>query len=187
MSLFYAPLVVLALWSAFGAYVFLTAPKTYRTRWLMIPASLVAAALYGFVLFNVFGYAVPLELPDEFDFLAYHVVIEGSKKTAIEIWIETTGTRLYVIPYSKQAEERLKQAAADKRAGNTVRMKRKGNGQGRGKGDREGPPGDQSKGSIGGRDDYPYESNLLLPPSINPKSEVPSTPDEAPRMNRSWT
>lgn len=180
------PMLVLLLWGALASYVFIKSPTEYLVRWVMIPASLVAAVAFGFFVWMAFGYAVQMQLPDEFDFLGYHTVIEGNKKTAIEIWIEAERTRLYVIPYSKDAEEKLKKAAAEKRAGNTVRMKRKGQDHGKNNGLKDGTDGTQGKGRNG--EDYPYDSNVLLPKDVNPKTDGDRKPDppENSILDRSW-
>lgn len=170
-ELFVPAIVVLLLWSAFTTYVFIKSPTPYMMRWALIPLGLAGAVAFGYFTWMAYGYAVNLPLPSTFDFLGYHTVIKGNKKTAIEIWVEGTTTRLYVIPYSKKAEETLKDAAAKKKGGGTVRMQRKG--------------GDGNKD---GRDDYPYESNLLLPEHVNPKAVPEEQPDEQPEMDpRRWT
>ncbi len=169
---YYAPILILAIWSALASYVFIRSPKSYLTRWVMIPASLVAAVLYGYANWASFGYAVPLGLPDQFTFLGYNTVIVANKKTSIEVWVEAQRTRLYVIPYSKEAEKALKDAAEKKKGGGVVQMKR-----------RKEKPNDPANGDKDGRADYPYESNLLLPSDINPKNDAPAEP---PQPDRSW-
>jgi hypothetical protein len=146
---------VLLIFAAFAIWVFIRTPSSYYLRLALIPGGLLTAILFGWYMWLSYGFAVPEELPEVYDFLGYHVVIKDNRKTAIEVWVEGRRSRLYVIPYSKQAEQALKEASAKKRTGAVIRMQKKA---GRG--------GD----SKGGANDYPYESNLMLPQDFNPKN-----------------
>ena len=158
IELFIPAIFVLTLWSAFTTFVFIKSPVEYLLRWALIPLGLIAAVAFGYFTWVAYGYSVQMPLPDSFDFLGYHVLISNNKKTAIEIWVSGERTRLYVIPYSKDAEKKLKEAAEKKKAGGIVRMRKHKNNNGMGDKD--------------GREDYPFESNLLLPPDINPKEST---------------
>lgn len=146
-----APIILILLaWSALASFVFIRSPARYLMRWMLIPGSLLAAVVFGYFCSLSLGYAVPLEPPAEFDFLGYNVVVRDNQKVAIEIWVDGWRTRLYRIPYSKQAEEAMKEAAKKGQGGGVVHMER----------DEQGEGSSQAP---------PYQSNILTPSDLSPK------------------
>ena len=100
------------------------------------------------------------ELPGQFVYLGHQVVVEKKRKAGIEIWAQNGDTRLYRIAYSKPAEEVMDKAREQAKGGQPVVMRK-----------RAAAPG--SSGSSERTEsgmDQPYESNVLLPSDINPKT-----------------
>lgn len=157
--------VALLLWTALSVYVFIKAPVSYYLRWTLIPASFVAVFVVFTTLTASLGYAVDRTLPPKFEFLGYRVILSGVKKSAIEVWVAGKHTRLYVIPYTKEAEKAFKEAEAKKKQGGQNGAVVMGGKKGKGK------PGEAEE---------PYESNLLLPHQITPKVDEPAEEPEAP-------
>lgn len=169
-------MAALLLWSALTSYVFIKAPTRYYLRWSLIPVGFLAAVFMSLFVFVSWGRATPATLPSEFEFLGYNVVLKGIKKSALEVWTGGNRTRLYVIPYSKEAEDAMKDAAKKKQqaagTGGTVIMKNK---QKRDHGD---PADKQQKGNsqsgTGTDKNDGYESNIMLPEEVNPKETSPN-------------
>lgn len=150
----------LLLVAAFGAWVFIHSNRGYLLRWAMIPVSLTVAVASARVYDARLGYAKPAEqLPAKFVYIAHQVVVERNRKTGIEVWARTAGTRLYRIPYTKGVENSMDEAREQGKGGLPVMM-----------GKRVKPPGNES-GSSGAADaDPPYESHVVLPWEMNPKT-----------------
>jgi len=151
-------LLTATLLAAFSVYVFLSAPGRYLLKWGLIPLSLVVWVMAIPFAGAVVGKALPASLPERFVLLGHNVVITGHTKTGIEVWARVgNATRLYVIPYSKQAEQTF--AGGEKSAANG----------GRSEITRRGGTGET-------KDDY--VSNLMLPEADNPKDAKPNKPSE---------
>jgi len=155
------PLVLgLILIAAFGSWVFIHSNRSYLLRWTLVPVSLVVAVLTARLYDAGLGYAVAADLPGEFVYLGHQVVVEKKRKAGIEIWAQNGDTRLYRIAYSKPAEEAMDKAREQAKGGQPVVMRK-----------RAAAPG--SSGSSERTEsgtDQPYESNVLLPSDINPKT-----------------
>jgi len=165
-ELLWPALTVLSLLATFTTWVALRAPGSYRLKLLLVPVALVACTAAAPLFVDLLGRAAPLELPPKFVLLAHNVIVKGSQKAGIEVWARVgASTRLYVIPYSKQAEEAF--AGGEKAAahGGRVEITRRGRG---GHGD--------------SRDEY--ESNLVLPEADAPK-DAPARP-EPPAPAKDW-
>ena len=145
-----------AVLSVLVAWVFLRTPIHYWLKVVLLPAIL----LLWLVLIGsgnaVLGYAYPGRLPDKFTLIAYNVVITGQHKQAIEVWVDGSTTRLYVVPYSKPLEQALEQGMRKGKGGGAVDMVRKQH------------PGING-GHIQDPNDDDYESNLRLPSDDFPK------------------
>lgn len=156
--------IILVMWSALTVYVFIKAPTKYYLRFTLIPGMLFGSILMIMSLVNSLGFSVALSLPDEFEFLAFKVVLDKEyKKSAIEVWVADKKTRLYVIPYTEKTEKALKEAAGKKKQGNSV-IVRKGTSTKEGSG-------------AGGMMEDDYESNIILPHQAFPKDGAPAEPE----------
>jgi len=154
----------LILVAAFGTWVFIHSNRSYLLRWAMIPVSLTVAVASAHVYDARLGYAMPIEqLPAKFVYIAHQVVIERSHKTGIEVWARTDGTRLYRIPYTKGMEKSMDEAREQGKGGSPVMMR-----------ERAKRPANEPQGSGKSGGDQPYESHVVLPSDMNPKSVAAS-------------
>jgi hypothetical protein len=162
----YWPLALgLILIAGFGSWVFMHSNRSYLLRWALIPASVIVAVVSA-QLYNVrLGYAVPTELPPKFLYLGHNVVIEKARKTGIEVWAQTVNTRLYRIPYSKPVEEAMNQAREQAKGGQPVLMHKRDT-----TASSDGPAAMRTGGAIQSQADQPYESSIVLPSDLNPKT-----------------
>ena len=157
----YWPLALgLILMAGFGAWVFIHSNRSYLLRWALIPAALVVAVVSARLYDARLGYAVAGELPPKFVYLAHQVVVEQNRKSGIEVWVRTGGTRLYRIPYAKPTEEAMDQAREQAKGGQPVVMRKR--------------PAEQGSIGTGGmsqvRAEHGYESKVMLPSDLNPKT-----------------
>jgi hypothetical protein len=154
----YWPLALgLVLVAGLSGWVFIHSNRSYLLRWALIPLALVVATASARMYDAGLGYAVPGKLPDKFLYLGHQVVIANNRKTGIEVWVRTAGTRLYRIPYSKPAEEAMDRAREQARDGQPVLMRRMS-------GAGEALPRGASD------TDARYESKLVLPSDVDPKT-----------------
>lgn len=150
----------LLLVAAFGSWVFIHSNRGYLLRWAMIPVSLTVAVASARVYDARLGYAMPAgQLPAKFVYIAHQVVIERARKTGIEVWARTGGTRLYRIPYTKGMEKSMDEAREHGKGGLAVMMH-----------EREKRPANGPEGSATPGADAPYESHAVPPSELNPKN-----------------
>lgn len=152
----------LILIAGFGSWVFIHSNKSYLLRWAMIPLSLAVAVASARMYDAGLGYAVAAELPPKFVYLGHQVVIERMHKAGIEVWTQAARTRLYRIPYSKPMEQALERARQQAKSGMPVVMQRR----------RERQEGDSAAGQrrLADSGGALYESNVVLPSELNPKT-----------------
>lgn len=150
--------VMLVLLAAFGSWVFMHSNRSYLLRWAMIPLSLAVAVASAKVYDVRLGYAVAGDLPEKFVYLGHHVVVEENRKAGIEVWAQSARTRLYRIAYSKPMEKALERAQEQSHSGLPVVMQQKPKAAGQ-----PGAPGEPGPQQA-------YESNVVLPSQMNPKS-----------------
>jgi hypothetical protein len=155
------PLIVsLTMFTAFATYVFIRAPGRYYLKLVLIPGSMVMWVLGIWLFAFSLGHAYPHRLPDDFTYIAHHVVVHG-KKVGIEVWVKTTDTRLFVIPYSKRMEEVLDGARQAGKGGGRVELRKS----------RRASNARDGTGVREADDDDAFDSNLKLPADDNPKDE----------------
>ncbi len=117
------PLLIFSLSISSWALFLLTKHDRTYAKLTLIPASLILAVAVPFFFTNLIGRAVPLPLPEKFNYIAHKTIITENKKTKIEVWTATqNGTRLHVIPYNKQTEEKLQMAERAKQGGSEVEV-----------------------------------------------------------------
>jgi hypothetical protein len=156
----YWPLALgLILIAGFGAWVFIHSNRSYLLRWAVIPAALIVAVVSAKLYDARLGYAVAADLPDKFVYLAHSVVIEQNHKSGIEVWARTSATRLYRIPYSRTAEQAMDQAREQSQGGQPVVMQK-----------RPKPDGSEGSGESQVRPEQAFESRVILPADVNPKT-----------------
>jgi hypothetical protein len=153
-------LLGLLLIAGFGGWVFIHSNRSYLLRWALIPVSVVVAVLSSRVYDAGLGYAAAAELPEKFVYLGHHVVVEKKRKAGIDVWAQTEGTRLYRIPYSKPTEQAMDKAREQAKGGQPVVMHKRAGAEP--SADRDRPMQSQSE--------HPYESNVMLPSDVNPKT-----------------
>lgn len=178
-------IVVLGSLIVISSYIVIRVPANYYLKWVIVPAFMLTSIFGSMFLTENFGYAAPYYLPAHFQFLGYKVENSGYKKTTIEVWInDKSKTRLYVIPYSREAEEAFKQAQnlLNSNEGAIVDMDSPGsesneNGNGSKNGHGRGSSENHGKSSQ-------YQSHLRLPPPMPEKghSEFPQF-DPHPSIN----
>jgi len=156
------PLVLgLILIAAFGSWVFIHSNRSYLLRWTLVPVSLVVAVLTARLYDAGLGYAVAAELPEKFVYLGHQVVVEKKHKAGIEIWAQNGDTRLYRIAYSKPAEEAMDKAREQAKGGQPVVMRKRAAAA-----VTSGAGNNRTESAA----EQPYESNIVLPSDINPKT-----------------
>ncbi|HTP46122.1 MAG TPA: hypothetical protein VMQ50_04290 [Casimicrobiaceae bacterium] len=153
-------IVLLTMLAGFTTYVFIRAPGRYYLKLVLIPASLVVWVLGMWLFMFSLGHAYPHRLPDDFTYIAHQVVVHG-KKVGIEVWVKTTGTRLFLIPYSKRMEEVLDGARQAGKGGGRVELHKL----------RHSSNARDGTGAREAEDDDAFDSNLKLPADDNPKDE----------------
>ena len=132
--------------------------RSSATTWVKYLLVLVLPLSYLFVtdiILAKLGYAVPLQLPEKAPLLHFNVVWQESRPVNIELWLqEPKETRLYVIPYSKESEKKLKQGQKQAKEGGGV-LTLRGNRQG-----------------LDPQDLPLFETEVLVPNVEAPKDEV---------------
>ncbi|HET9578118.1 MAG TPA: hypothetical protein VFP44_09850 [Usitatibacter sp.] len=151
----------LLLIAGFGSWVVIHSNRSYLLRWAVIPVSLVVAVASAKVYDARLGYAVASELPPKFVYLGHQVVVEDTRKAGIEVWAQAARTRLYRIPYTRPMEKALDRAHEHAKSGLPVMMERRGTDPG------DGRP--RNRG-LAEADEQPYESNVVLPSDLDPKT-----------------
>jgi hypothetical protein len=151
----------LLLVAGFGSWVFIHSDRSYLLRWAMIPLSLAVAVASAKVYDAGLGYAVPERLPPQFVYLGHQVVVERQHKAGIEVWARAARTRLYRIPYSKPMEKALDRAREQAKSGLPVVMHRQ---------ERSADPQGAMQGRQLAQSSEVYESNVLLPSQLDPKT-----------------
>jgi len=153
-------IVLLTMLTAFTTYVFIRAPGSYYLKLVLIPGSMVAWVLGMWLFVFSLGHAYPHRLPDDFTYIAHQVVVHG-KKVGIEVWVKTTDTRLFLIPYTKRIEEVLDGAKQAGKGGGRVELHKS----------RRASNARDGTGVREAEDDDAFDSNLKLPADDNPKDE----------------
>jgi hypothetical protein len=146
-----------------AVFVFIRSPARTLTKFLLVPASLCAAAAVPVMFISLMGYAVPVPPPDKGFVLGHKTIIVGSKKKQLEIWIARDGgSRLYTMPYEKELEDKLNEAAKGRANGmeGQLTFKRKKGGKAQ---------KDSQNNSDG---EYEFDLKLLSPEDIMPKHEL---------------
>ena len=156
----------LILIAGFGAWVFIHSNRSYLLRWALIPVALVVAVVSARIYDAGLGYAVAAALPDKFVYLGHQVVVEKKRKAGIDVWAQTGNTRLYRIPYSKPAEQAMDQAREQAKGGQPVVMQK-----------RAAEASSTGEGPMMEASEQRYESNVVLPSDLNPKTVAHSFSD----------
>lgn len=108
-SEFLAPIVlVAALMAGLLGYVFIRTPASDLVKYLVVAAVLAGSTFAAQLFIGRLGYAIPLPIPQQARLIDYRVVMDGGRKSKIEIWLLEDQSRLHVVPYSKEAEKALK-------------------------------------------------------------------------------
>jgi hypothetical protein len=152
-------LVGLVLIAGFGSWVFIHSNRSYLLRWAVIPLSLVVAVASAKMYDARLGYAVAQQLPEKFVYLGHQVVVEQKHKAGIEVWVRVAETRLYRIPYTRPMEEALDHAREQSKAGLPVVMRKSAH-----------PSDKKGVRALADSGAQVYESNVVLPSDLNPKS-----------------
>jgi hypothetical protein len=110
----------------FSLFLFITARVPFWIRFVGIPI-ILALTIWGYAqLDNMLGYpywGVPAE---QAILMGYDVQRNPKKELEIVIWArEKEGSRLYVVPWSKEKEEKLQKAIEAMKKGIAVGIKRK--------------------------------------------------------------
>jgi hypothetical protein len=171
-------IVVLLGCVAWALFIFIRSNASLLTKFTSVPAAIIGAFVVVFYVITWLGKSVPMPLPDEINVIAHQTIVKNSKKTSIEIWVkESTSTRLYIIPYSKEMEGALKGAEQGRQQGLESHLKKKKKKQqkqdGAGEGGQKVPDQAQS----------PYELKLLQPSDIVPKNG-PLTPGQEQQLDQ---
>ncbi len=145
------------------AYVLLRTPARDPFKYLLIAALLGGSTFVAGWMAETMGYAVPVELPPKARLLGYNVVLKDSQKVGIEMWLKAGDTRLYVIPYSKEAEKALKELKG-KQGIPIIKGKKRGQGQG---------------------DKPEFETDILTPNKEIPKDAEPEVEAPSEKWDRS--
>jgi hypothetical protein len=159
-------LLMAGIFATTTVFVFLRSDARPTVKFMLVPASLLAAVLVPMLFVLLMGYSVPLPPPDSFVLIGHKTIIVENKKKFIELWTYergTNATRLYQTPWSKELEELLNEAAKGKSQGLEAHLKR------RGKKDKK--QGDGSENN----DRSPFTMELLAPSDLSPK-ELPDQP-----------
>lgn len=178
--------------AATAIFVFIRSPAATLAKFLLVPASLCAAATVPMIFISLMGYAVPLAPPEKGFVLGHKVVIVGSKKKQIEVWLAHNGdSRLYSMPYEKELEQKLEQAAKGRQQGMEGELSIKPKQKGKGKTQKD--SGSNSPG------EYEFDLKLLTPEDIMPKHDLdelrrqppvermPEEPEEPAKKPGTWT
>ena len=151
----------LVLIAGFGAWVFIHSNRSYLLRWVMIPLALGVSVVSAKVYDARLGYAVSAELPVKFVYLGHQVIVERNRKTGIEVWAKSAGTRLYRIAYSRSAEGAMDVAREQAKAGQPVVMQRRQASAAK--------TSSQLASTQQSNDEPMYESRIVLPSDVDPK------------------
>ena len=122
--------IVVSLTTALILYVFLRTPASSLLKYVLTPAALLAAIFSGYLVIGKLGYAVAIEIPKKAFLLHYNVVFEQNERKRIELWLrdgQGEVTRLHVIPWSKEAEKKLREGVEKAKKGGALVLRR-GNG-----------------------------------------------------------
>jgi hypothetical protein len=165
-----APIIGLQLLALVAAlFVHAHSPGRGVVKLLVVPLALSCVLACPWLFTQLMGYSVSWPPPDRFTFLAYSPVVQGGKKTALEIWLRSDGsTRLHRAPYSKELEQMLQDAARGSKGGREARITRRG---------KKGEPGQDASKSPRGQ----YELRFRSPsdvPKDGPGDQAPPAEDE---------
>lgn len=139
-----------------ATFVFLKSAASATVKFLLVPAAFAAAIAVPIIFVTMMGYSVPVQLPKKVIVLGHQTIVVANKKKSIEIWArEKKSTRLYVLPYSKDLEDKLNEAA---------------------KGRQRGLQSNLDQDSSG------YQLRLLTPEDISPKGPPEPTQEEPRRQ-----
>jgi len=127
----------------------------------MIPLALGVSVVSAKVYDARLGYAVSAELPVKFVYLGHQVIVERNRKTGIEVWAKSAGTRLYRVAYSRSAEGAMDVAREQAKAGQPVVMQRRQRSAADPSSERASAPHSNAEPT--------YESRILLPSDVDPK------------------
>jgi hypothetical protein len=141
--------------AGFALYVFAHSDRLYRLKLLLIPAMLAVCA-FSFTFFAArLGYGAPAPLPVHFEYLTHKVILEGPRKTWIDILAVSRkplerDARLHRVPWSEKLENSLKLAREMRKTGGDIELHR------------------------GDNDDYPgYVPKRVMPQDVAPKDPIP--------------
>lgn len=164
--------IILIILAVIGTMLFVLIKSNLKAiaMMLIIPVAITAVGAVPVVFVQLMGYAVSLDLPEKGLVIAHKTVIIQTKKTFIDIWMQTKAeARLYRAPYSKELEELLESAEDARKQGMIPRLKREGQ--------------SRNKGENTDGDDYtlPFSIELLKPEDIAPKElDEEAAPVEEP-------
>jgi len=88
------------------------------------------------------------------------VIVAKGRKAGIEVWAQTSGVGLYRIPYPKPVEDAMENGREEAKTGQPVLMRKE-------VGEVQSTHGGTL---IESRGDPHYESNIVLPSDLNPKT-----------------
>jgi hypothetical protein len=173
------PLILITLGVCCTAlWVFMQSNIRPSVKAMLIPGTIAGSLLAPLLMLFVLGHAVKLPLPSELTVLAHQTIIVENKKARIEVWGVPAGgnkTRLYSIPYTKQTEKALEEAAKGRKKGMRSKLKR---------GDK------QADGQNQDNLDGGWELKLEQPEHLKPKEgDVPpeAEPEEPEEQKRGMT
>jgi len=172
-----APVIGLQLLALVAAlFVHVQSPGRSVVKLLVVPLALAGVLACPWLFAHLMGYAVSWPPPDRFTFLAYAAVLQGGKKTALEIWLRSDGaTRLHRAPYSKELEQMLADAAKGSKAGREALITKRGKGK----------PGQEDSLSPRGEYELRFRSPSDVPKDMPP--DMPPAPpqrEEVPLLKR---
>lgn len=176
-----APIIGLQLLALVAAlFVHVGSPGRSLVKLLVVPLALCAVLACPWLFVQLMGYSVSWPLPERFTFIAYAPVVQGGKKTGIEIWLRERGqTRLHRAPYSKGLEQMLQDAAKGMKGGRQAQITKRGNGI----------PGQDTSKAPGGGYELRFQSPSDIPKDMPPMppglfQSPPAEPEEVPLIKR---
>jgi hypothetical protein len=154
--------------TVFFVYVFLRTPHTFRIKFIGVPVLLFGAFYALLNLDGMLGRPYPGVPSSEFTFINYRVALDKENKKWIELWVlDKKSSRLFVFPYTKEAEKQLRPAQAKTQKGiaQKGKFKKKTNGV-------------KSDATI--LELYDIPTNVLPPKEVGPEQVPPRAPAAMP-------
>lgn len=171
MNEFITPIAITGtLLAVLMGYVLIRTPMRDPLKYLLVAALVGGSAFAADVVADRLGYAVPATLPKQAVLLKHHIVMEDNQKARIELWMnDQNRSRLYRIPYSKQAEEAIEKGIQAARKGGKLVLRR----------------GERKEGAL--PDDPPeFHTDILTPQMEFPKGIAPDEEDAMPPPPSPW-